>query len=144
VRGAATGGLWTMGAAADKEVLQSVADFSDPARLGDYLLGLFGLAREAVQRKTDLLHALDRVLLGYDDDEFLEAVPSLRLAFTYFTPREKHHLSLTLLKVAGAPLAEVPTPLAPLAVDGESAARAMAFEARLLETAGRYGLRGAK
>jgi len=29
-------------------------------------------------------------------------------------------------------------------VDGESAARAMAFEARLLETAGRYGLRGAK
>jgi len=144
VRGATTGGLWTMGAAADAEVLQSVADFSDPARLGDYLLGLFGLAREAVQRKTDLLHALDRVLLGYDDDEFLEAVPSLRLAFTYFTPREKHHLSLTLLKVAGAPLAEVPTPLAPLAVDGESAARAMAFEARLLETAGRYGLRGAK
>ena len=113
-------------------------------RLGDYLLGLFGLARESVQRKSDLLHALDRVLLGYDDDEFLEAVPSLRLAFTYFTPREKHHLSLTLLKVAGAPLAEVPTPLAPLAVDGESAARAMAFEARLLETAGRYGLRGAK
>jgi len=144
VRGATTGGLWTMGAAADAEVLQSVADFSDPARLGDYLLGLFGLAREAVQRKTDLLHALDRVLLGYDDDEFLEAVPSLRLAFTYFTPREKHHLSLTLLKLAGAPPAELLAPLAPLTVDGESAVRAMAFEGRLFETAGRYGLRGAK
>jgi len=143
VRGATTGGLWTMGAAADEELLQAVADFSDPAHLGDYLLGLFGLAREAVQRKADLLRALDGVLLGYDDDQFLEAVPSLRLAFTYFTPREKHHLSLTLLKLVGAPVAEVET-LAPLTVDAESAARAMAFEARLLETAGRYGLRGAK
>jgi hypothetical protein len=141
VRGAATGGLWTLGAAADDEVLRAVADFSDPAHLGDYLLGLFGLAREAVQRKPDLLRALDSVLLAYDDDQFMEAVPSLRLAFTYFTPREKHHMSLTLLKLAGAPPTEV---LAPLIVDGDSAARALAFEARLFETAGRYGLRGGK
>jgi hypothetical protein len=141
VRGAVTGGLWTLGAAADDEVLRAVADFSDPARLGDYLLGLFGLAREAVQRKPELLRVLDGVLLAYDDDQFMEALPSLRLAFTYFTPREKHHLSLTLLKLAGAPPAEV---LAPLLVDGESAARALAFEARLFETAARYGLRGGK
>jgi hypothetical protein len=141
LRGAATGGLWTLGAAADQEVLQAVAAFSDPARLGDYLLGLFGLARESVQRQRDLLGALDRLLLAYDDDEFLEAVPSLRLAFTYFTPREKHHLALTLLKLAGAP-AGAAAPAA-LVVDPESAARALAFEARLRETARRYGLRGA-
>jgi hypothetical protein len=139
VRGAATGALWTLGAVPDEEVLHGVAAFSDPARLGDYLLGLFALARESVQRQRELLRALDQVLLAYDDDEFLEAVPSLRLAFTYFTPREKHHLSLTLLKLVGAALNEVP---APLVVDAATAARAMAFESRLFEAARRFGLRG--
>jgi hypothetical protein len=139
LRGAATGGLWTMGATADAELLRAVATFADPAILGDYLSGLFALGRESVQRQPDLLGALDRVLAGYDDDQFLEAVPSLRLAFTYFTPREKHHLSLTLLELWGARPAEL---LAPLAVDPAAATQAMAFESRLFEAARRYGLRG--
>ena len=30
----------------------------------------------------------------YADEHFLTALPALRLAFTYFTPREKHYLAL--------------------------------------------------
>jgi hypothetical protein len=140
VRGAATGALWTLGTTGGDAALRGVTEFSDPARLGDFLVGLFSLARETSQREPELLRSIDRVLLGYDDDEFLEAVPALRLAFTYFTPREKHHLSLTLLRLAGL---RPDQPPAPLAVDAEAATRALAFESRLLQIARRYGLRGA-
>jgi len=115
-----------------------VTAFVDPARLGDYLVGLFRLARETVQRQPELLASIDRAILGYDEDEFLEALPALRLAFTWFTPREKHHLATTLLEGAGVARA----PLAPLTVAAEAAAEAVDFETRLFEVLRLHGLRG--
>jgi len=79
--------------------------------------------------------------MGYGDDEFLAALPALRLAFTFFTPREKHHLALTLLQATGEPGASV-AELVPLAVPAELAAQALAFEARLFAALKRYGARG--
>jgi hypothetical protein len=140
VRGAAFGALWTLGAAEPDRVRAALLLFADPSRLGDFLTGLFGLAREAVQRQPDLILGIDELLAGFADEAFLEALPSLRLAFTYFTPREKHHMATSLLKALGI---EAHQPMAGLEFGPEVAARALAFEARLFRAAERYGLRGA-
>ena len=113
--------------------------FADPNQLGDFLTGLFALAREQVQRQRDLVLSIHEMLAGWSDEQFLTAVPALRLAFTWFTPREKHHLALTLRQGLG--LEKVPE-MAALAVDAGTAARALAFEGRLFAAAARYGIRG--
>src|SRR5262249_45362472 len=136
VRGAAVGALWTLGAAAADQVRLTLKRFADLSRLGDFLSGLFGLAREAVQRQASLISGIDELLVGFSHEAFLEALPSLRLAFTYFTPREKHHMALTLLKALSIDPAE--QPLAGLEVSPEAAARALALEARLFRAVARY------
>jgi hypothetical protein len=139
IRGAATGALWNLGACGADGVRTDLQFFADPDKLGDYLAGLFCLAREVIQRQPDLVSSIDTVVLGYTDEEFLTAVPALRLAFTFFTPREKHHLALTLLEALD--LKEV-QPLTMLEYGPEVAARALAFEARLFAAMERYGVRG--
>ena len=138
-RGAALGALWSLGAADADRARAEMQRFSHPDHLGDFLTGLFALAREQVQRRRDLILGVNDLLTGYGDDDFLTALPSLRLAFTYFTPREKHHLALTLREALGLTAEAEP---AALAVSDETAARALAFEARLFEAVKQYGLRG--
>ncbi|MCC2670492.1 MAG: hypothetical protein K0Q72_2963, partial [Armatimonadetes bacterium] len=139
IRGAAAGALWTLGEATRDSVLAGIRYCSDAARLGDYLTGLFALARETVQRHPDLVLSIDQLLSQYSEDQFLEALPALRLAFSYFTPREKHYMAETLLEALG--LAAAP-PLPALEVGPEVAAAALALEARVFESVRRYGLRG--
>jgi hypothetical protein len=140
MRGAAVGGLWNLGVADTQQALADMRLFAEPEKLGDFLSGLFCLARELIQREESLLLAVDELVVGFHDDEFLEALPALRLAFTYFTPREKHHLATTLMEALG--LAEQ-RKFAELEVDAATAARAIAFESRLFETARRFAVRGA-
>jgi hypothetical protein len=139
VRGAAVGVLWSIGRASPEAVLAEMLLFADPERLGDFLTGLFALARELVQRHPRLVQTIDRLLTEFTAEEFQQTLPSLRLAFTYFTPREKHHLLTTLFESLG--LREV-QPLADLAVDGQTAAEALALEGKLFETLAAYGLEG--
>lgn len=139
VRGAAVGALWVLGRAVPERVLADMRLFSDPSRLGDFLAGLFALARETAQREGQLIKAIDELLSGYSEDEFLEALPSLRLAFTYFTPREKHYIAMKVLELAGLKEA---LPMQSLVVSPETASRALAFEGRLYETLQKYGIRG--
>jgi hypothetical protein len=113
--------------------------FADPDHLGDFLAGLFCMAREVVQRHHELVLSIDKLLVAFADEEFLTALPSLRLAFTYFTPREKHHMGLTLLESLGL---KEQQPLTRLQESPEAMAHALAFESRLYEALQRYGLRG--
>lgn len=138
-RGAAIGAHWSLGAADGAAVRRQLRQFADPDRLGDFLAGLFALAREQVQRHRELVLAIHETLAGWSDDEFLQALPAMRLAFTYFTPREKHHLALTLREALGlTPRTEV----AALQVDVATVARALALEGRLFTLAEKVGLRG--
>lgn len=137
LRGASAGALWSLG---EGELDQVVAALpSDGDALGDFLQGVFALAREESQRHTALLVNIDRLLLGFDADQFLAALPSLRLAFTYFTPREKDHLARALLDATGQ--TDI-APLPQLAVTADQAARAHAFESRLMRELALHGLRG--
>jgi hypothetical protein len=137
-RGATLGALWAIGAADATLVMTRLREFADPEHLGDFLGGLFALAREQVQRQKDLLLGVNDVLSDYETDEFLTALPPLRLAFTYFTPREKNNLALTLREALG--MAKEPE-LAALAVPPEVAAEALRFEDSLFKAAEKFGVR---
>ena len=137
-RGATTGALWVLGEAALEEVTENLRYFSDPVHLGDFLTGLFFVAREVVQRQPELVRSIDLLVMGYDDEEFLEALPSLRLAFSFFAPREKHYMTNTLLSSLGLQVA----PLPQLEVSPEVAARVLAFETKLFQAIEYFGLGG--
>lgn len=137
IRGAAAGILWTFGAADDQQILADLLRFALPTDLGDFLAGLFGLAREVAQRNAGVVQTIDRLLSEFGADDFQLALPSLRLAFTRFTPREKHHMLTTLFSLQGT---RYPKLLAKLEVSEAEAAEAIAFEERLFEAISRYGL----
>ncbi len=137
VRGGAAGMLWTIGVTSADSVLADLLFFADPDHLGDFLNGLFTLAREVAQRHPHLVQSIDEVLLRFGADEFQTALPSLRLAFTSFTPREKHHMLSTLFDSLGMKGA---TPPSLLPADESTAAEALAIEERLFEAVQKYGL----
>jgi hypothetical protein len=135
LRGATIGALWVLDEAPSELVLTDLYSISRPDHLGDFLTGLFSIAREIIQRSPDLLNQIDQIIAQFDDEAFLEALPSLRLAFTYFTPREKHMLSQTLTQswTKSPPILEI---------SPEQIAQVKALEARLISTIEQYGLRG--
>jgi hypothetical protein len=138
-RGAATGALFHLRETGVDALLQDLRGSARPEELGDFLGGVFALAREAAQRQPEVMTAIDGIVMSYDEQSYLTALPSLRLAFSYFTPREKHALARSLMDALG--LAAAP-PLPALEVAPQVAAATMAFEARLFAALDRYRLRG--
>jgi Family of unknown function (DUF5682) len=128
MRGAATGILWTLGG-----MQVNLQSFTQPEQLGDFLTGLFYLAREVIQREAALIGQIDSTLLRYDEDGFLAALPSLRLAFSFFLPREKYYLLRTLFGNAADALPE-------LEVNINQAAQVLAFENALFKALEKYGI----
>jgi hypothetical protein len=139
VRGAALGASWVLHDTDGDNVTTRLQEFADPDRLGDFLAGLFALAREQAQRQRPLIRAIHDVLGGYDLDQFMAALPALRLAFTFFTPREKHRMAVTLRELLGL-AAEAQT--AAIGVSDVTLAAALVLEDRLAKLATTYGLRG--
>lgn len=137
-RGAAAGALWKLGEADADALARDIRACATPTGLGDYLTGLFALAREAAQRNPELLSTVDAALLSFTDPEFLESLPSLRLAFSFFTPREKFTLARALPGLGDDRQAHSVTRLT---VSADTALRAWAYETELFEKAARYGLR---
>ena len=137
LRGACAGALWSLNCAEQDTILQDLSSFALPEQLGDFLTGLFALAREEAQQDSGLLSAIHAHILTWGNDEFLSALPSLRLAFMYFTTREKSQLAACLFD--GEDLThslELPR----LEVDPREAAAAMAFETELFNLAETYGV----
>ncbi len=99
--------------------------------LGDFLTGLFALAREQVLAGAEpgVLGILDEVVGRFGDDEFLVALPSLRLAFSWFPPRERHLIAERLLDRRG--LRGSARSLLRLGADPAAVAEARAVEARV-------------
>lgn len=60
-----------------------------PSAVGaEFLCGLLGTCREASWSLKGVLESIDRRLGGWDEEQFLHALPELRLAFADLTPRE--------------------------------------------------------
>ena len=86
------------------------------------------------------LHAsLDAVLSEMTDDDVLVALPSLRLAFSFFSPLEKEAFARGLLALRGGD-ASAARSLLQLAAAPGIIARARVIEAEVSRVAQRFGL----
>lgn len=141
IRGALTGALWVMNLTNLNEIIDDLTFFADPQHLGDFLTGLFHLGREVIQRNPQLISRLDNLVMAYDDEQFLEAVPSMRQAFAYFSPREKHEIASAILQSTTGSTSSSFQILAPLSVDIRVAARALHIEARAKRAGREFGIR---
>ncbi len=106
LRGAALGVLWSTGywstsQDAEDEARERLQRSSHPSIFGDFLAGLFALAREQAVATEGLIAAVDQTLASLEDHEFVESLPSLRLGFDYFPPREREALARRVLGLHG-------------------------------------------
>ncbi|MEV6719194.1 DUF5682 family protein [Lentzea sp. NPDC051208] len=123
LRGAALGLAWTLGSQPDVHKVRSIK------ALGDWLTGLFAVAREEVLASPGLVGVLDELISAMDEEEFLVALPALRLAFSYFPPRERETIAATVLAHRGVEGSA--KGVTRLTVDPITVAEAMAIEKRV-------------
>jgi hypothetical protein len=95
LRGAAFGFGWALGRVDDP--VRALRGAAGPTTMGDWLAGLFAVAREQVLDAPDLLAVLDTVVAGLSPGDFLIGLPALRQAFTYFPPREREQIAQRVL-----------------------------------------------
>lgn len=128
LRGAALGLAWALGAPAN--AAEAAVGAADPVRLGDWLAGLFAVAREEVlAEEQGVVAAVDELVGDLNEDEFLIALPALRQAFAMFPPRERGLIAERLVAARGGGDARALTKK--LAVEPVVMAAAMALEARV-------------
>ncbi|MCM1974695.1 DUF5682 family protein [Streptomyces sp. G1] len=137
LRGAACGLGWALDGAADPAAtVRALA----PDALGDWLAGLFAVAREEVGRGDGtLVDVLDDIVAAMTEDTFHAGLPALRQAFAFFPPREREAVAAHLLERrgrAGSARALLRTTADPLRL-----ARAKALEAAVTDLLTRHGLR---
>ena len=69
----------------------------EPVDLGDFLIGLFALARDEMGTDQTAMQAIEELVADWHDGDFLRALPALREAFGWFPPRERERLARALL-----------------------------------------------
>ena len=104
LRGAALGVRWhdvTRRGEAAPDPLTALRDTPPRTGLGDFLAGLFACAREVVQQEPALLDALSHTVSELGEDDFLVALPALRGAFAWFSPRERRGIGRSVAQHLG-------------------------------------------
>ncbi|WP_433619102.1 DUF5682 family protein [Dactylosporangium sp. CA-139114] len=137
LRGGAFGFGWALGAQDDP--VRAVRGAGGVVALGDWLSGLFAVAREEVLHAEGVLDLLDEIVSALGAEDFLIALPALRQAFAYFPPRERETIAEHVLArrgVAGSGRAMLRAP----SVDAESLARAAVLESRVDAALARHGM----
>lgn len=66
-----------------------------------FLRGLFSTARDIVLVGDEFIRITDSLIQSFSMEEFLEILPELRLAFSYFTPAETDAIAETAAKLYG-------------------------------------------
>jgi hypothetical protein len=139
LRGAALGLGWALGRPADAGRAARAA--ARPDVLGDWLAGLFAVAREEVVASDGgrgLVTVLDELVAGMTEADFLVALPALRQAFAFFPPAERETIARLVLDLRGA--GGSARSLLRLAADPADVAWAREVEARVDETLRREAL----
>ncbi|MFE2349079.1 DUF5682 family protein [Kitasatospora cineracea] len=129
----------------DEVARQARALAGEPARLGDWLSGLFVLAREqltgpALDAADDasLFDGLDAIVTRLPTGDFLRGLPALRQAFGYFPPRERERIAERLLARRGRTGSA--RGLLRTTADPSLLARAAGLELAVTDLLTRYGL----
>ncbi|MEU4792425.1 DUF5682 family protein, partial [Micromonospora tulbaghiae] len=137
LRGAALGLTWSLGDVPD--AARAVRAVAAPDTLGDWLGGLFALAREeVVSGDAALLTVVDELLASMGAHDFLVALPALRQAFGWFPPRERAEVARHVQTLHGG--AAPPGDLLRLDADPLLVAAARAVEERVDAVLTREGL----
>lgn len=155
VCGACLGALWSLGQLAQLQpaaigdpddtgaqrsvAVEAVRKMARPTLLGDFLAGLFALAREEVVMADDVIAVVDEAIVGLPEQDFLIALPSLRLAFSFFPPREKVSLAERVADRHGS-MTTTARDLLRLDVDATTTASGRAVDEAVQEVLQRYGL----
>lgn len=145
LQGASVGMVWALdedGGAGATAAARVVRRAGKADVLGDFLAGLFAVAREQVLdvEPPGIVGLLDELIGRFDDAEFLVALPSLRLAFSWFPPREREAIAHRLLEQRG--LKGSASSLLRVHADPAQVARARALEARVDDLLDREALVG--
>jgi len=74
---------------------------SDSQRRVGFLRGLLKTCREAAWQNLPLIHALDEIIGAWEESEFIDALPSLRLALAELTPRETDKVAALVASLHG-------------------------------------------
>lgn len=146
--GAALGFLVACGEAGAEKGVETVTAvgtlrrFGLPDTLGDCLAGLFALAREEIAEAGTLV-SVETLVAAWDDADFLRALPSLRMAFAWFPPRERERIAVAILRRDG--VGEARAEAEALAwmrqrTNPVDQAAALAREARVAARLARHGL----
>ncbi|AXE38457.1 DUF5682 family protein [Acidipropionibacterium virtanenii] len=129
LRGAALGLCWCLGdAPADAGRL--VRGSARPAAVGDWLFGLFALARDEAIDEPAVMRAVDEVVTAMGPEEFLVSLPGLREAFSVFPPAERQSLAGVVLGLHGHAAAGASSLVRRQGAAPELIAEAAAVEAR--------------
>jgi hypothetical protein len=136
LRGAAFGFGWSLGAGGDVE--RAVRGMSGPRTMGDWLAGLFAVAREEVLSADAVVALLDELVHALSEEDFLVALPALRQAFAYFPPAEREAIAKRLLVLRG--VGGSAAALLRVDVDPRVVAAGMALEAKVDAVLAREGL----
>ncbi|BAJ26776.1 MULTISPECIES: DUF5682 family protein [Kitasatospora] len=139
------GSAGSVGFSAEAVARQARAWAGQPERLGDWLSGVFVLAREQLTGPalesvddTSLFDSLDTIVTGLPDGDFLSGLPALRQAFGYFPPRERERIAERLLARRGRTGSA--RALLRTSADPALLARAAALELGVTDLLSRYGL----
>ncbi len=136
LRGAAFGFCWSLGGGAD--VVRAVRGMSGPRTIGDWLAGLFAVAREEVLSADAVIMLLDELVHALSEEDFLVALPALRQAFAYFPPAERETIAKRVLVARGT--GGSARELLRIDVDPVVVAEGMALEAKVDAVLAREGL----
>lgn len=77
------------GPLSDDDLVRAFRGLREPSDYGDFLLGLFALAREELGHNEALFSAILSAVEELAEPTFLGALPALRAALNYFPPRER-------------------------------------------------------
>lgn len=66
-----------------------------------FFRGLFGTAKDLIFIGSGMTGMLDHFFGQVDEEEFMELLPQLRMAFTYFTPAETDKIAQTAARIHG-------------------------------------------
>lgn len=104
VEGATYGILYGLNEIKDEKVAKTVEGYilgtKDKVLLAPaFLNGLFSTARDLIFVEASILKSIDKFINEAQDEDFIRLLPQLRLAFSYFIPREVDEIGEKVAKI---------------------------------------------
>ncbi|WP_195469121.1 DUF5682 family protein [Clostridium sp. D43t1_170807_H7] len=106
IEGAALGILFGLNDINEKRICDAIEGYilgtkDMVLKVPTFLIGLFATAKDLVFIDFTILKSIDKLVNEVSDDEFIKVIPNLRLAFSYFTPREIDEIGEKVASIYG-------------------------------------------